>query len=193
MPKENRFFITILFRTEKKSKSKRNIWFKILVCVAFLCVSWNVGNSFPTMFFLAPFIDEEPVILYDITECVNCMISQNFTKNMLKNTWKNSYCMVCITKNCEKNCNSTVCLTNLLLIWYDDWRQKFSGEAVPKIFLNEIRDNIHTGEKLHNTQAESSNWMAKIINYRYNYDVTGDFFLHWSSCTKKMLRQNCNI
>ena len=52
---------------------------------------------------------------------------------------------------------------------------------------------VHTGEKLHNTQAESSNWMAKIINYRYNYDVTGDIFLHWSNCTKKMLRQNFNI
>ena len=81
------------------------------------------------------------------------------------------------------------------------WRlttQKFSGEAVPKKFPKwdsriQIRIRIHTGEKLQNTQAESSNWMAKIINYWYNYDVTGDFFLHWSSCTKKMLRQNCNI
>ena len=109
--------------------------------MAFLCVSWNVGNSFPTMFFLATFIDEEPVILYNITECVYCMISQNFTKNMLKNTWKNSYCMVCITKNCEKNCNSTVCLTNLLLIWYDDWQHKnFQRKPYQKNFLNEIHE-----------------------------------------------------
>ena len=56
--------------------------------------------------------------------------------------------------------------------------KNFQGKPYQQNFLNEIRENIHTGEKLHNTQAESSNRMAKIINYRYNYDVTGGFFLH---------------